>query len=97
MTASYPIRDLLKMLRATDATPGDQNNLKIPSVSLVFKGRGDRLAFKKPQSAWEYYCPSDQPCANYLGNKLNVTVTDGLSTVTGLLTQPVKLRPGERV
>ncbi|WIA17497.1 hypothetical protein OEZ85_014335 [Tetradesmus obliquus] len=93
VTATYPVRDFLKLLKATDATPGDQNNLKIPYASLVFKDRGDKLAFKKPQAAWEYYCPSDQPCADYLGNKLNVTVTDGLSNVTGLLTQPVKPRP----
>jgi hypothetical protein len=96
-TASYPARDLLKLLKATDATPGDQNNLKMPDISLVFKGRGDKVTFKKTQAAWEYYCPSDKPCANYLGNKLNVTVTDGLSNVTGLLTQPVKPRPGECV
>lgn len=93
VTATYPVRDFLKLLKATDATPGDQNNLKIPYASLVFKDRGDKLTFKKSQAAWEYHCPSDQPCADYLGNKLNVTVTDGLSNVTGLLTQPVKPRP----
>jgi hypothetical protein len=92
--ASYPVRDLLKLLRATDTTPGDQNTLKIPTIALLLKNRGDKITFKKAQGAWEYYCPSDKPCANYLGNKLSVTVSDGLSNVVGVLTQPVKPRPG---
>jgi hypothetical protein len=92
--ASYPVRDLLKLLKATDATPGDQNTLRFPTIALAFNNRGDKITFKKTQGAWEYYCPSDKPCANYLGNKMNVTVSDGLSNVIGVLTQPVKPRPG---
>lgn len=93
-TAQYPVADLLATLKASDAN-GDA--LSIPKLTLRYPDRGDRLTYRKSTAAWEYYCASDQGCANYLGNELVASVSDGVNSVTGVLIQPVKPRPGGAV